>query len=88
MNMSILIRSIEAERARVIVEICPECKAAKGELCTKKIFNAAGIQQRYMNLFHASRITAAQTAYEKNFDILKQLQMRIDQNKHRDNRKK
>lgn len=86
--MSILIRSIEAERARVIAEICPECKAAPQALCTEKIFNAAGIQQRYMNLFHASRITAAQTEYEKNFDTLKRIQMRIDQNKHRENRKK
>lgn len=86
--MSILIRSIEAERARVIAEICPECKAAPQALCTEKIFNSAGVQQRYMNLFHPSRITAAQTEYEKNFDRLRQIQIRLDQNRNRDNRKK
>jgi hypothetical protein len=86
--MSVLIRSIEAERARVIAEICPACKAAPNALCTEKIYNSAGIQQRYMNLFHAERIKAAQTIYERNADAMRAIQMRIDQNKHRDNRKK
>lgn len=88
MNMSILIRSIEAERARVIAVTCPECKAAPKELCTEKIYNSAGVQQRYINLFHPSRITEAQTIYERNSDVMRQLQMRIDQNRHRDNRKR
>ena len=83
--MSILIRSIEEERARVIAVICPECHAAQNELCTEKIFNSADIQQRHINLFHASRITAAQTEYEKNFDTLKRIQARIDQNKNKKN---
>lgn len=86
--MSILIRSIEVERERVMSVKCPECNAAPTALCTEKIFNSGGIQQRYMNLFHSQRISVAQTQYERNADAMRLIQMRIDQNKHRDNRKK
>jgi glutaredoxin len=66
--------SIINERERVLNVVCPYCKAAVKALCTEKYFNAAGVQTRETNIFHAERIFKAQTLHERCMDTAKQIQ--------------
>ena len=77
------LNSIEKERERVLAVVCPFCSAAVGALCTYKCYNAAGLQTVFTNIFHAERITKAQTIAEKAMDLCTRIRTHL--NKERRN---
>lgn len=73
------LNNIEQARQRVLNIVCPFCNAAATQLCIEKITNAAGIQSRHTNIFHAERIAKAQDLSEKALDFTKKIQQHLNE---------
>jgi hypothetical protein len=70
--------SIQNERERALSVVCPYCFAAKGALCTTKIYSGAGTGTTFTNIFHAERIYKAQKSGERALDGAVQIQRLLD----------